>query len=299
MKNKGFTLIELLAVIVILAVIALITVPIVLNIINDGKEKSVLRSAELYEKPEVETGTYTVQEDGSICSSSGCQSRQIPVEVDGQKPDEGSIIEIGPNKTIRTSTLYFKNKVVVKNENGKRTISDKESSQKESEPIVQTKKFGYMWYTKSSVTGPSVDGDGSNLEQDLPSDENYYLKFKLNDSNKVTNAYACVKFNEVEYCVEGGKDKDGNSYYGYSGPKEPYDDEELTENEISQSTGNIEILKNIRNSNTSYNCFFTSGYSYCNDTTPELYAYSNGTAKSQSSSGYCTVNFSSSICRAW
>ena len=45
MKN-GFTLIELLAVIVILAIITLIAVPIVLNIINDSKESSLLRSAE-------------------------------------------------------------------------------------------------------------------------------------------------------------------------------------------------------------------------------------------------------------
>ena len=49
MKNKkGFTLIELLAVIVILAIIALIAVPIVLNIINNTKESSGERSAELY-----------------------------------------------------------------------------------------------------------------------------------------------------------------------------------------------------------------------------------------------------------
>lgn len=38
-KNmKGFTLIELLAVIVILAVIALIATPIIMNVINDAKE---------------------------------------------------------------------------------------------------------------------------------------------------------------------------------------------------------------------------------------------------------------------
>ena len=35
--NKGFTLIELLAVIVILAIIALIATPIIINIIEDSK----------------------------------------------------------------------------------------------------------------------------------------------------------------------------------------------------------------------------------------------------------------------
>ena len=50
MKKKGFTLIELLAVIVILAIIALIATPIILNIISDAKEESNKRSVELYGK---------------------------------------------------------------------------------------------------------------------------------------------------------------------------------------------------------------------------------------------------------
>ena len=49
-NNKGFTLIELLAIIVILAVIALITTPIVLNIINQSKEAANMRSVEAYAK---------------------------------------------------------------------------------------------------------------------------------------------------------------------------------------------------------------------------------------------------------
>lgn len=38
MRQKGFTLLELLAVIVILAVVALITVPLIMNTIEDAKE---------------------------------------------------------------------------------------------------------------------------------------------------------------------------------------------------------------------------------------------------------------------
>ena len=48
--KKGFTLIELLAVIVILAIIALIATPIVLDIINDSRISSYERSAEMYLK---------------------------------------------------------------------------------------------------------------------------------------------------------------------------------------------------------------------------------------------------------
>ena len=50
MKKRGFTLIELLAVIVVLAIIALIATPIVMNIIKDAKEESNKRSVEMYAK---------------------------------------------------------------------------------------------------------------------------------------------------------------------------------------------------------------------------------------------------------
>ena len=45
-NKKGFTLIELLAVIVILAVIALISTPIVLNLINNVRKGAFARSTE-------------------------------------------------------------------------------------------------------------------------------------------------------------------------------------------------------------------------------------------------------------
>ena len=49
MKNKkGFTLIELLAVIIILAVIALIATPIVLNVIDNARKSANKDSAKLY-----------------------------------------------------------------------------------------------------------------------------------------------------------------------------------------------------------------------------------------------------------
>ena len=81
MKNKkGFTLIELLAVIVVLAIIALIATPIVMNTIKNTKKGAAERTADNYIK-QVETavaesridgtkvanGTYNIQPDGNLC----------------------------------------------------------------------------------------------------------------------------------------------------------------------------------------------------------------------------------------
>lgn len=44
-NRKGFTLIELLAVIVILAIVALIATPIILNVINDSRKKAAIDSS--------------------------------------------------------------------------------------------------------------------------------------------------------------------------------------------------------------------------------------------------------------
>ncbi len=55
MKRKGFTLVELLAVIVVLGVIAMISVPVVLNLINESRKNSfkssvngMIKSVEMY-----------------------------------------------------------------------------------------------------------------------------------------------------------------------------------------------------------------------------------------------------------
>ena len=92
-KNKGFTLVELLAVIVILALIALIATPIILNVINDAKKQAAKDSAYGYmdavekyivsselEDKSIQDGTYSVEELNSM-----------GVSVKGSTPDNGNI----------------------------------------------------------------------------------------------------------------------------------------------------------------------------------------------------------------
>ena len=108
LKNKyGFTLIELLAVIVVLAIIALIATPIVMNTIKNAKKGAAERTADNYIK-QVETavaesridgtkvanGTYNIQPDGNLCPASGCGENdkdKITIDMSGNKPTSGTV----------------------------------------------------------------------------------------------------------------------------------------------------------------------------------------------------------------
>ena len=104
MKKKGFTLIELLAVIVVLAIIALIATPIVMNTIKNSKKGAAERGAENYIK-QVETsiatskldnkdvadGTYTIDQDGNL-TGAGLPDGKLTIEMSGEKPKSGTIV---------------------------------------------------------------------------------------------------------------------------------------------------------------------------------------------------------------
>ncbi|MBP3461255.1 MAG: prepilin-type N-terminal cleavage/methylation domain-containing protein, partial [Bacilli bacterium] len=83
MKNKGFTLIELLAVIVILAIIALIATPIILNMINDARKSASVDSAYGY----IEAIEYSN-------SMSMLDSTKYPLIEDGEDIDISTITNI-------------------------------------------------------------------------------------------------------------------------------------------------------------------------------------------------------------
>ena len=104
MNKKGFTLIELLAVIVILAIIALIATPIVLNIIKDSRENTIkinfdnLRhSMELYYMDNV------LKEDIEFPKRIDFPTNEL--EIKGKQPDSGFGI-IYENGKILLSVKY-------------------------------------------------------------------------------------------------------------------------------------------------------------------------------------------------
>ena len=105
-NTKGFTLIELLAVIVVLAIIALIATPIVLNLINQAREGAARESVTSYMKA-VENSVLKEMVDSENANKKFCATYEISgttltgsgsdciktltVDVSGKTPTKGTV----------------------------------------------------------------------------------------------------------------------------------------------------------------------------------------------------------------
>ena len=89
MNKKGFTLVELLAVIILLAVIALIATPIILNVINDSRESATMDSVSgIYHAIEIDyaerlefsgNATYTYSNGALVTTDASGNNVTIPL----------------------------------------------------------------------------------------------------------------------------------------------------------------------------------------------------------------------------
>ncbi len=118
--RKGFTLIELLAVIVILAIIALIATPIILNIVEDSKKSAATESARLYVdglQNKIVSENMTREYNPSSCTITNgnisCDGQSLDYTVDGQAPTSGTISF--NNGVISGYQLYISGYTVTKN----------------------------------------------------------------------------------------------------------------------------------------------------------------------------------------
>ena len=126
-KKQGFTLIELLAVIVVLAVIALIATPIILNVIEESGKGSAEQSANGY-KEAIENQVMLNEVDSSKESivdgvHSVDELKSLGVEVKGQEPENGNVyIENGivKNYIFGIGDYVVENGVATKSTNKKK-----------------------------------------------------------------------------------------------------------------------------------------------------------------------------------
>ena len=128
-KKNGFTLIELLAVIVILAIIALIATPIILNLINEARKGAakdsaygVKKSAELYYSNELLNNEGTFAGITFTCDGKECKSEDGKVlNIEGTIPDSNSTVVIdGEGKVTYPNDLKFGSYTVRYNETNKK-----------------------------------------------------------------------------------------------------------------------------------------------------------------------------------
>lgn len=119
MKKRGFTLVELLAVIIVLSVIALIAVPMILNVITEAKKGAAKESAHAYIKAvnnslatymlkydvAYDYGKYEVKADGTI-------SDDLNIGIKGYKPSAGTIC-IGSDRTVTKASLKINDYIIL------------------------------------------------------------------------------------------------------------------------------------------------------------------------------------------
>ena len=166
-KNKGFTLVELLAVIVILALIALIATPIILNVINDAKKQAAKDSAYGYmdavekyivsselEDESIQDGRYSVEElnkkisvKGSTPDNGNIEIKNSSVKsydigIDGYVVSNGKAEKVSTTKSFKNGTAVYYN-------------PETETKCKSSEAVSTTgKNSGCMkWYVFNDKEG--------------------------------------------------------------------------------------------------------------------------------------------------
>ena len=265
--KKGFTLIELLAVIVILAIILLIAIPIVQKTILDAQTESNKASIELY---------------GRAADQAIERYQMVNHHNPNSFADIEDYIEYSGDRVVCSTkqinddyTVYLANCTVGGDAVEEYTYGNSGSTSLE---------YVYMWCEGENVDGPSLNEviNPSNYAQTLPSGQNYYLKFKLDSTNKVIEGYACAIYNGTTYCIQGWDE----SYYGsYTGMSTT----ELQDVSNLNPTGNIQELSKIKIANPSYSCRFDSIASSCDDGTVGLTAYSAASVSAAEGAYHCGI----------
>lgn len=211
MKKDGFTLVELLAVVVILAVVALIATPIILNVINDAKKSSIKQSAVGYvdavEKTILEKktntdvdydGKYTIKKD-QITKESETASLlpildliQLNVNVKGELPTKGNL-EIEKSNVI-SGEFYYNNYLV--------TLSND--------------KYKIQVLSNSSSTDTSaLETEINNLKAELDAEKKKGATITLSFSGS-TALYCNSSNNNFEGLTQSSKTSDSDDIFTYS-----------------------------------------------------------------------------------
>ena len=207
MNQKGFTLVELLAVIIILAIIAVIATPIILNTIENAREGAARDSAvgvinaarETYAEAQLNSSfdandlTATFPDDLTLGGKE--------IKLSGEKPSEGTVtidLSDGTEK-ITIANLKF----------GKYYYSS--DSNDINNVVSESYKTVYRYDDTRIYMGSSkIVPTSSNVRP--PAGRTVYLKHEINSENVVQKTYVCFTYTGSEICLQG-KDAAGQGHY--------------------------------------------------------------------------------------
>ena len=217
MKKKGFTLIELLAVIVVLAIIALIATPIVMNTIKKSQKGAAERSAENYidavetavataklDSDGVPDGTYTINDKGNL-EGNGL-TKPLEIEMSGNKPKSGTI-------TIKNGQVTTDSKMTVGSYEVSYNPTSKKYEATEKENSTKTYANGEVVYFNVTTGEKCSSSDYTETQSNTGIKEGCMKFYAFNDNGEDTvnllldhNTTATVAWNSNESNVSGPKE---------------------------------------------------------------------------------------------
>ncbi len=240
--KKGFTLIELLAVIVILAIIALIATPIILNIIEDSRKSAAIDSAKLYVdglSKYIANRNLTTDFMPSSCvvgDTVKCDNIPLDYKVDGEKPTSG-YINYANGIVTNYNVCVMNYKVVKQNGNITATKSDEcngnGGSTQPTDPTDPTQpqltQYGFVTYDRMSVNTTTMAMTGVIIGTDghTATGKTAYLKYNLTNGEVAdgTVPVACIYSEDRggELCIENNNQAGATGtaqrildYFGFS-----------------------------------------------------------------------------------
>ena len=247
MKRKGFTLIELLGVIVVLAVIALITIPVILGVIEKARKEAfrdsvygIMASTDIYI-----AGNYDVTNDEFVCDGTTCSNKKSGLKFKGKVPISGSVLVedntvsakfisdgvycaygTRENLTIADNCIELDNNAPIVDESKIRYVATTNSIQIIFNDFAIDKELGIKEYqlTLSEVNGQYEDkkivpSDNEDvLFQKLKQNTEYNVKivvFDYNDNKSEVNlVITTLNFDSPDIALENTSESISGYYLG-------------------------------------------------------------------------------------
>ena len=216
-KNKGFTLIELLAVIIILAVIALIAVPITLNIVKEAKRKSNLLTAKSLESAARLYSAEAMFDVNKKEKINNILDIYPEIILQGNKPEEGKLYITKEGKIA--FSVIIDNECYIKHFNTDIEIQEKDSCDlgfvgiDEDAPLINFSIEGTIgnndWYTSIAKININLIDNASG-----PSKLKWCIGVDCDPSNEEIGSSKQIELNNTEgtmVCVIGYDNYDNSS----------------------------------------------------------------------------------------